>query len=260
MRKALLLTALMVALCASIQAQTYRFGLQASPSFTWLKTDNNIINSNGTNTGLRLTVLAEYYFKENFAVVTGIGFHFNAGGQLKYDLAGNYWPDVDYVGTVIDVTKQAPYPVFAPGTNLRYKARYLEIPLGLKMRTSEFGPMRAFLEAPLFHFGFRGRSAGDISGSVSEDGLDIRQQVGGLNLSWGLGAGIEYNISDESAVVAGIFYNQGFTDFTKDSGYLISGVNDNGTPADPLDDTFTSISEDSKAVLNNIMVRIAFMF
>lgn len=260
MRKALLLLAFMVTICATIQAQNYRFGLQASPSFTWLKTDNNIINSNGSNTGLRLTVLAEYYFRENFALVTGVGFHFNAGGQLKYELAGNYWPEVDYIGSTVNVPAQSPYPVFAAGTNMRYKARYVEIPVGLKMRTSEFGPMRAFLEAPVFHFGFRGRSAGDISGGISESGLDIRPQVGGLNMTWGLGAGIEYNITDESAVVAGIFYNQGFTDFTRDNGYLVTGVNDNGTPTDPADDIFTAVEEDSKAVLNNIMVRIAFMF
>ena len=53
--------------------------------------DDNTINNNGTNLGLKLQVMAENYFQENYAITLGFGFAFNHGGTLQYDNGGALW-------------------------------------------------------------------------------------------------------------------------------------------------------------------------
>ena len=63
--------------------QSFRFGIQASPTITWMSSADKKINGNGTNVGLKLGVVGESYFAENYAFTFGIGFAFNQGGTLK---------------------------------------------------------------------------------------------------------------------------------------------------------------------------------
>jgi hypothetical protein len=58
------------------QFNDVRFGLQVSPTFSWMGANTNRINSSGTNLGLKLGMLGEFYFRENYAFSTGIGFGF----------------------------------------------------------------------------------------------------------------------------------------------------------------------------------------
>ena len=37
-----------------------RLGFQLSPSFSWMSTDDNLINGNGLNLGLKLGMVGEY--------------------------------------------------------------------------------------------------------------------------------------------------------------------------------------------------------
>ena len=143
--------------CFSLNAQEgeIRFGLQASPSFTWMDTDNSNVNRSGTNLGLMLAMLSEYYFRENYAITSGIGFHFNAGGEMLFEEAGAYWPNSD-LNPGLDS--------LAAGAKLRYNLQYVEIPVGLKMRTREFGYIRYFLQ-PSIVMGFRSQARGNIESS-----------------------------------------------------------------------------------------------
>ncbi|MEL6923599.1 MAG: hypothetical protein AAFO94_06075 [Bacteroidota bacterium] len=96
MRKIVMLSAFLLSVISASQAQgDIRFGFQLSPSFSWMSTDNNRINSAGTNLGLKLGVLGEFYFRPNYAFIGGLGLTFNQGGTLKHDFGGNFWPDSD---------------------------------------------------------------------------------------------------------------------------------------------------------------------
>ena len=69
-----------------------RFGFQTSPTFSWMSANTNRINSSGTNLGLRLGMLGAFYFRENYAFTTGLGFAFGSGGTLLHEDPGVYWP------------------------------------------------------------------------------------------------------------------------------------------------------------------------
>lgn len=185
----------------SVIAQTdynVRFGLQLSPTFSWMKSDARVINGNGANLGLKLGMIGEYYFAETYAVTSGLGFAFNHGGTLRYD------PESDYWNTGVNLRD----------ADLKYSVQYIEIPLGLKMRTKEFGYLRYFGE-PSLTFGFRSQSRGDIKGSDLND-VDIKEYIAPLGLSWGLGIGAEYSVSGSTSLVGGLYFQNMFTDMTKD--------------------------------------------
>jgi len=234
-------------LSLSAQEGEIRFGIQASPSFTWMDTDNADVNRSGTNLGLKLAMLSEYYFRENYAVTSGIGFHFNAGGEMLFEEPGEYWPDSE-LNPGLDS--------LAAGAKLRYNLQYVEIPIGLKMRTREFGYVRYFLQ-PSLVMGFRSQARGNIDGrrfdgsTVGDDGekINIRQEVSGLNLSWAIGGGIEYTLSGTTSLLAGLNLQFGFTDTTKDSGTYFDS-NRGGEAR----------SEDSRAKISGLTFQIGILF
>ena len=202
-----------------LQAQgdrSFRFGIQASPTFSWMNTDDKLLENAGTNWGFKLALMGEKYFQPNYAIVSGIGFGFNHGGFLQSKYA-NYrpWVDSDLSVNLAD-TDSLSLPTNA---NLHYRLRYVEVPIGLKMRggTNEDAPLKFFAE-PLLTFGFLTKALGDISGAGSAFNTtdeNIRNDVNGLSLSWGLGAGVDYELATHTTFVAGLFYQNNFTDVTQ---------------------------------------------
>ena len=225
----------------AISQGDFRFGIQASPSFSWMGTDDNTINSNGTNLGLRLGMVGEYYFAENYAFTGGLNFAFNQGGTLRHDTGGNFWTKSELSNPDFNNSETA----LPDGVNLKYSIQFVEIPIGLKMRTQEFGYLRYYAELPIFTIGIKTQAVGDITGTdVMTEKENIKSDVNPLNVSWGLGGGIEYTINSSTSLIGGVYYNQGFLDLTTDQG----AVKNDGT------------AEDSKGTARNITIRIGVLF
>ncbi len=218
-----------------------RFGFQLSPSFSWMSTNDNKITPSGTNLGLKLGMIGEYYFAENYAFSTGLGFSFNSGGTLLHEYAGNYWTKSDLPANLADTLRA--------GSKLKYGVQYLEIPIGLKMRTREFGYIRYFLE-PGVQLGIKTQARGVINDPTqsgeNEEKFDISKEVNSLYMSWGVGGGIEYSISENTSLMAGLGFQIGFTDVS----------DDNGTVFDPRGNR----KEDSKGIINAITLRLGILF
>jgi hypothetical protein len=243
MKKIVAIIAFLALVYSTVSAQgEVRFGFQLSPAFGWLSTDDNLINGNGTNLGLKLGMVGEYYFQENYSITSGIGFHFNAGGTLLHDRPGVYWINSEKPNACVESFQQ-------PGSNLKYSVQYVEIPIGLKMRTREFGYVRYFME-PQLGFGFRTQAEGDVRNQGDEcNDINIQDDVGLLNLFWGVNGGIEYSVSESTSLVGGLGLQFGFTDLTKDDDLIYTDNN--------LVDTR---SEDSKGVMRAIILRLGVMF
>jgi hypothetical protein len=199
-----------------------RFGIQASPTWSWLRTDDKKIEGVNSNWGLKLGMLGEYYFADNYAITTGLGFGFNHGGFVQNGYTrGVFWPNAELSASNLDTM-----PMDA---KLHYRVNFVEIPLGLKMRggSNEDSRMKYYAEVPVFTLGFVTKGTGDIRGTNTQNSDDenIRKEVNGLSLSWGLGAGIEYEFATNAILVAGLAYQKQFTDLTKDSGTIEKAAN-----------------------------------
>lgn len=219
------------------QWDRYRFGFQASPTLWWMSTNDKLINSSGTNLGLRLGTVAEYYINENYIIKSGFHLHFNQGGQLLHDQGGDLWSEADLSNPV--------YETLPDGVKLRYHLQYLEFPFSFRMRTNEMGFWRFYVEAPVLQLGIRMRARGDIEGPgiPSSLGEEISEQARLLAISYGFGAGGEYSISEELSLVTGLYYYRVITDLTNDNGRKLDGS-----------------AEDSKGTAGSIVIHLAVMF
>ena len=201
------------------QYNPIQLGIQASPTFSWMTTDNNLIESDGTNLGLKLGLMAEYYFQDNYSIHTGIHFHFGAGGALRYDDSSNGFEYVDIWRESLNETFTSPPDrTELAGATFDYSLQYVEIPLGLTLRTREFGYIRYFVR-PSLALGINTNARGSVEGVPGIDGSEnfkIGPEVSALNLGWGIGAGVEYAISTSSSLVAGLGFQSGFLDVTSD--------------------------------------------
>lgn len=218
-----------------------RFGFQLSPSFSWMRTNDIRINRSGTNVGMKLGMLTDYYFRENYAFSTGIGFAFNHGGALLFDYGGNYWMRSN-LGPSLDSLPN--------GVKLRYNLQFVEIPLMIKMRTNGNGSTRYFLE-PGLTLGFRTQARGTVTGlGVGDEAqkLNIQREVNGLNLAWGITGGAEIDISSDISLVTGLGFQIGFTDLTDDKGGVI------------FDPERGQQKENSKGAASAITLKLGLMF
>lgn len=105
-----------VLFAADSMSEKLTFGLEISPAYTWLNTDNGQVDSDGGKIKLNGGLNIFYNVQERAAFYTGV--HLNGyGGVLKGE-----------TGIITDVVE--------------YNFREVEIPLGLKLRTGNFDKYR----------------------------------------------------------------------------------------------------------------------
>lgn len=189
-----------------------RFGFQFSPTFSWMKSEANptLIRKNGSAIlGAKLGAVGEYYFRENYSIASGIGFAFNHSGRLKHTNGGAFWANSDLSNAGLDT--------LSDGVTLKYNLQYVEIPISLKLRSGYFGTYRVYAELPMLYLGFKTQAKGSTSGNNPDtEKENIGPDVNFFNISWGFGGGVEYEIGSQTSLVAGLYYQQGFTDVTND--------------------------------------------
>ena len=248
MKKIVIILGVFAFMAGKVNAQ-FRFGVQASPSWSWLKSDDKFLESAGTNWGAKLSLMGEKYFATNYAFVSGIGFGFNHGGTLQSGY-NNYRP---FLGSDLSVRLEESDTLSLPvNSKLRYSVRYVEIPFGLKMRggSNEDSPLKFYAEAPIITLGFLTKAIGDIRGAGSKfdtNDENIREDVNGLSLSWGFGGGIEYEVATHTTLVAGLAFQNQFTDLTQKA-------RARRTPADSW------VDEKAKSSFRNLTLRVGVYF
>lgn len=224
---------------------SFRFGVQASPTWSWLKTSDKLLESAGSNWGLKFGVNGEFYFAPNYAITAGLGFGFNQGGTILNGYSkGVFWPKTELSVPQLDTLSK--------DAKLHYRLTYVELPVGLRFRggSGEDSRLKFYAEAPIFTIGFLSKAQGDIRGNTDARTEDenIRNDVNGLSLSWGIGAGIEYEVASNATAVVGLVFQQQFTDMTDDSGSVFDSRNS------------TWKKENSKGSFNAISLRVAVFF
>ena len=213
--KKLLLAVLILGCCYQINAQGLRLGLKASSNFSYVRPDSKILTSDGLGVGF------------SYGLIIDLGI----GGSDRYVFSTGI--DVSTLGSKINLdsvtytpTAQASQTV----TNLLYEYRlqYLQLPISLKMKTKEIGYITYWGQ-----FGVSPSLLLRANANISSDGnvinlddepvndenlpINFKDDVQTIRAALLLGAGIEYSLAGNTALLAGIRYDNGFTDFTKDN-------------------------------------------
>jgi len=237
------------------QDHALRIEFQASPFFSWYRSNDNLVLRNGGGVGLKLGTMAEFYFKDTYSLTTGIGLSFHETGEFLYEIGGNFLPHSELSDPLLQ-TGDKPLP---DGTTIRYNLQYVELPFGMKFKTNESGNVRYFVEAPVFNFSFLTRARADIeTPDMTYEDENVYKDMSVFNFFWGLGGGFEYSFSENNALVVGLFYQRSLIDFTDDNGYR-SIPNPDEDPNDPGDDYYKQ-TEDSRAIMSNMVLKLGIIF
>jgi len=199
-------------------SQGVKFGIFVEPKFNWLSPDVKNITNDGTRMGLNIGLVMDAYFTDNYAFATGVSIN-NVGGKLMY--ADTFQLITSYSTLTLD-----------SGTSATYKLQYVNIPLGLKLRTNEIGYFTFTSNVGLTpQINIKARVNSEDNNIADEN---ISDEIKLFNLAYHIGAGVEYSIGGSSAISVSIIYTNGVLDITE--------------------------REEDKINLNNIAVKIGLMF
>ncbi len=215
---------------------TFSLGFKISPNFSWLKVQDGAIEN------------------ENM----GLGFSYGLTGDYKLGNTGNYWATADLMVTTapVSVLHTGDKLIRSSDTGdisykavvLDYKAQYLQIPLGLKFKTAEMNGLIFTFNvgiAPSFlinkklttktdpdlydQYNFKSHDPNssdqtatllEFDGGKNKDSrYSMTDNIASARMSMVLGAGIEYPISGNFRMTAGVKFDNGIGDFLKDNLY-----------------------------------------
>lgn len=273
MRKIILLLSSLVALAPAVQAQDapyqssgsfgidtkkLRFGAYVAPTTAWMratsKSDDNKnynITNDGTKVGFTYGLMAEYYFEDNYAIVTGLQMT-SGGGKMAMQRVATT-PEAN------TIQKAA----------FQYNMTYLEIPVGIKLRTDPVGDMRFFGQVGLtlgvnvakkasYNLDYYDVDSKIQAISKEKDKLTSSATLGTVvapvMLSMNIGIGAEYPLTDKVAGYVGLFFNNGFLpDATSPQNYELY---DNANNKIKVNNTF----KDGNVRFNNFALRLGIFF
>jgi hypothetical protein len=200
MKKNLLFAFIFLAALPAVSQRRPSLSFTASPSINWLSSDEQGIETNKVRMGIDYGVNADFYFDDEskYAFATGLLIS-HTGGNLIYRHPNN--EDISFSGEE-----------FPSGTNFQYHLRYIEVPLAIKLKTSEFRRWRYWGQ-----FGFSSFVNIQAKGSSSDGVLDkagIHDEVNLFNLALNIGIGSNFDLGGNNALSMGILYKNGFLDVT----------------------------------------------
>ena len=193
MKKSLLIVGLMLAmsLTASAQYKGFAFGFKLGPGFDWTGSTTGAAQSEGMRTGFGVGVVAEYYFAENYAIVSGINVNMNRGHYSFYNANDSL--------TLINPFRVDRY----------YKSTVYEIPLMLKMMTNELGnlPLRVYAQVG-GGLGYAERVK--VKDDNANDYAATDREFSNLRASLKIGAGAQYALDESTRLFAGVYFSHDF--------------------------------------------------
>lgn len=197
--KRILATSIMLGTIISLHAQTpLRFNVHMDPQFAWFNSDDETVEPDGSIFHLQAGLQMDYFFAENYAFALGVGIN-NLGGNLLY-------------ADSTEFSSKGETLLVEPGQSVKLNLQYIDIPVGLKLKTEELGYATFFLQLgfnPMINL-----NAKATSEDASFEKEDIRESVNLFCLGYHVGLGIEYKLGGSTAVIGGIRWTSGLTDVT----------------------------------------------
>lgn len=179
--------------------KTVQLSFSTGPSVNWMSSGKNELSGGNIRAGYDFGVVADIFFdnRQRYALTTGFLLT-NNGGELEYHNTETF----DFAGETIH-----------PGSNIIYSLKYLEVPLAVKLKTSQFRRWTFWGQFGLSGFINVG-AKGDTNDGVL-DKTDIQEEIRLLNMAMNLGLGGDFDLGSGNALAIGVIFKDGLTDVTK---------------------------------------------
>ena len=184
----------------SLNAQTSRvkFNVEVDPQSAWFSSDEASVEPDGAILQVHAGLNMDFYFAENYAFVLGVGIN-NLGGYLLY-------------ADSTEFSSKGETLLVEPNQSVKLNLQYIDIPVGLKLKTEELGYATYFLQLgfnPMINLNAKASSE-----DASFDKVDVKESINTFYLGYHVGLGIEYNLGGSTSLIGGVRWTSGFTDVT----------------------------------------------
>ncbi len=205
----------------------FRIGVFGDLGVSWMDPKSERYTKNGSRLVAGWGLVFDLNFTENYT--------FSSGFSL-----GGYGGGLEYKHMLTDSTVGI--------MDRKYKIKYIDIPLNLKLKTNQIGYFTYFFQIGLNNSFRLAASSDDVfttvqtsGGSYSRKNVDIIGATSLYRLSFNVGAGAEYQISKSFCAFAMIGYNNGLLN-------SLSGQN-----------TFDPAIKEN-AIINKVSLTAGFLF
>lgn len=182
--------------------QSIRIGVFADPMLSWLTPESRTSQSDGSEIGIDGGLILENYFQKNYALQSGISIG-TQGGSILFEEDKTF----DSYNEEL---------IVSAGSTVDYKLNFITVPIGLKLKTNEIGYFSYFTRLG-FTNQFTIKSKASSSDGILQDDT-IENEIFFYNLFYYFGFGLQYNISKDTALLAGLNYNNGFINMSREDG------------------------------------------
>ncbi len=206
--------------------KNFRFGLKAAPMITWYKPDDQKkFESGGAMLRFSYGLTTDFKLNKVTFIATGLQIDYD-GGKLNMLDTNYYFLNKD--SEIISPTDTAGQ-LFTQYQlkNRTYRTTYVTIPLTLKLRTQELGLMSYYGQFGVnASFRMKNRVNDDVltipsNAAASQTDLENTSDMQLFKFALNVGGGVEWGLSQSTAMVFGVNYLNGFSNvLKKDSDFL----------------------------------------
>ena len=176
-----------------------RLGISGALGISYMNPKTEGYTKEGSTLSYKYGLLIDYNFTKNYTFSSGVYFN-SLGGKLAYNDSIKLGDNTTYTKGVM---------------NRSYRINYLEIPTMLKLKTNQMGYLTYFTQLGLRH-NFRLTSYSNDNfdygtGTDTKDNVDMVDNTSFYRLSFSVGVGAEYAISQSFSVFGYLEFDNGLT-------------------------------------------------
>ncbi|KQR72394.1 porin family protein [Pedobacter sp. Leaf176] len=179
----------------------FRLGLTATPTIGWIKPEQG--KTEGVGLGFSYGLMGDFNFAPNYSFSTALTITTINGKSTEV----NVMPYNSIYGSDTPVAY-----------DLKYKLQYIELPLTVKLKTLKNAGRRWYGQFGLSNaFNISAKQNAVRNGSQIGNNQNISDWTKFYRAGLIIGGGGEFDISGNTSILAGITFNNGFTNIVKDS-------------------------------------------
>ncbi|MDP2336616.1 MAG: outer membrane beta-barrel protein [Bacteroidota bacterium] len=202
--KRLILSAFLVAIGLSGFSQKHvKLSFAGSPSVNWMTSNNPDAEREKLVPGYDFGLSGDLYFSEDerYSFSTGIQIS-NIGGEISYHTNTSF----PFSGVSLP-----------PLSKIRYRLRYVEIPMSIKLKTDQFRRVRYWGQ-----FGLSAMLNIESKGDSNDGSLkkaNINSEINLFNLAMNVGAGFDFELNGNNSFTTGLIFQNGLIDVTTNNAF-----------------------------------------
>ncbi|MBM3435142.1 MAG: PorT family protein [Bacteroidetes bacterium] len=194
------------------QVKPFRFGFKVAPVLSWISPDAENYEYDGVAAGFSWGFMADITLADNYFIKTGFSYDY-LNGKLKFP----FQKSSDTLGTM----------------NRKYKLRYLEVPLTIKLRTHKFGKTVYFGEVGLgTAFKMKAKSNDAFLQENHSESVhwesDISSETAFIKESLIAGIGLEYYLDESTSLLFELAFSNSLSDILTGENTRFIDVQQNG--------------------------------